>query len=228
MTGEFKDLPEVRAKLKPTAIFVRHGSTKYDLPGDRNMIQGWMPGGLSKKGVAEAQAIGRTLRNFPIRVLYTSNLDRAEETAEVIASYHRGLKVKPTGILRCWHMGILEGTAKTLEIRKAIDILQNAWPGRKIHRGESFNQFKARVLPAIKSILVEASESPEEGFVVAVVHSDVIRVIHAWVAAGSHGDLLDKNTLSEALQKTHVDPAEGVVLTPYRESYKISRLKGTR
>jgi broad specificity phosphatase PhoE len=223
---EFKDLPEVRAKLKPTVIFVRHGSTRFDGEGVKNLVQGWLPGGLDKRGVAEAQAIGRTLGDMPIRALYTSDLDRALDTAEVICSHQKSLKPKTLKMLRCWNMGILGGETKTLELKKVIDIFQNVWTKRVISKGESFDQFKSRFLPAMKALLEASKEKPEEGFIVVVVHSDTLRIIHAWVKAGCYESKLDPELLSEAIRMVHVKPGEAAVLTPHREGYKISYLKG--
>ena len=129
-------------------------------------------------------------------------------------------------MLRCWKMGVLEGLSKTAAIRKTIDMLQNDKRNYALPKMETYNQFKNRFLPAMKSMLEEAKEKPEDGFIVAVIHSDALRMIHAWVKAGCSGDALDKDLLSEALHMVHVNPGEAAVLTPKRDGYQISYLKG--
>jgi broad specificity phosphatase PhoE len=229
----FADIPEVRKVLKPTLILVRHGSTEMDGPGTQNKVQGWLPGGLDKKGVRESEAIARTLARFPIKRLYTSDLDRARETADIIADHIDMTNPITRRDLRCWFMGSYQGRIKDEKMREQIDKMQTDFPSVTIPKGESFNAFKHRFIPALRALLLEAGDAPSDGFIVAVVHSDTLRVAHAWVAAGSDGDALDADTLSAALE-SHVKPGEAAVLSPRKNwrspvdgKWQISYLKGT-
>jgi broad specificity phosphatase PhoE len=225
---DFKDLPEVRAQLKPTLILVRHGSTEFDGEGDKNLIQGWKPGGLTALGQKESHGIQKTLECFPIRKLYSSDLPRAVETANIVAHYTTGGSA-PISVrygLRCWHMGSLEGDSKNKWL-EFIEEMQTKAKDTNMPRGESFNTFKTRFLTQLKALLAQASESPEQGFIVAVTHSDALRLTHAWVAGGADREYIDNPTLTGAM-KSHVKPGEAMVLTPFRDAYKISYLKGWR
>jgi len=64
--------------------FVRHGSTAWS---ERQRLQGWAPIGLSVRGVEEAHDIGRQARRLGIRRILTSPLQRARETARIVARY---------------------------------------------------------------------------------------------------------------------------------------------
>ena len=82
-------------------ILVRHGQSSYNA---QKKIQGRCDESvLTEKGRQDAQIVGTALSNLPIDVLYSSPLQRARTTAEIIQPY---LKNAP----------ILEVTDKLLEI----------------------------------------------------------------------------------------------------------------
>ena len=63
-------------------FLVRH----CDVANPRGVLYGYLPGfGLSERGVAQAEALGRFLADRPIRVIRTSPLERARQTAAIIA-----------------------------------------------------------------------------------------------------------------------------------------------
>jgi broad specificity phosphatase PhoE len=68
---------------KPTMILLlRHG----DVYNPQNIMFNRMPGyHLSEEGKNEAEKLGNTLKSYPISILFTSPLERAEETAAIIA-----------------------------------------------------------------------------------------------------------------------------------------------
>src|SRR4051812_16604346 len=66
-----------------TLFLIRHGAT--DSVG--RTIMGWKPGcHLNSTGREQAERLAHRLSRFPIRAIYTSPLERAVETAEVIAT----------------------------------------------------------------------------------------------------------------------------------------------
>jgi len=71
------------------AILVRHGESVFSarglLNGDRSV-----PGGLTPAGVEQARALAQRLRDVPIDLVVTSELERAIETAD-LATAGRGL-----------------------------------------------------------------------------------------------------------------------------------------
>lgn len=62
-------------------MLVRHGETDWNQAGK---IQGHVDTSLSTKGLAQATALGRRLAAVPIGAAYTSDLNRAAETAQAI------------------------------------------------------------------------------------------------------------------------------------------------
>ena len=65
-------------------FLVRH----CDVANPRGVLYGYLPGfGLSEKGIAQAEALGRYLADHPIRVIRTSPLERGLQTAAIIARH---------------------------------------------------------------------------------------------------------------------------------------------
>ena len=83
------------------AILVRHGETEYNASG---MLQGYAPVPLSARGRQQALLVGQRLRTVRPAVFYSSDIQRAHETALII-SQHVGLPVQPCPGLREWNIG---------------------------------------------------------------------------------------------------------------------------
>ena len=84
---------------------IRHGQTRWNLEARQ---QGQLDNELIELGVRQAQAIADTLDNNRFEALYSSDLSRAVQTAEIIAQ-KVNLKVLTDSRLREWHLGILQG-----------------------------------------------------------------------------------------------------------------------
>lgn len=65
---------------------IRHGETAWNID---HRFQGKTNIQLTSKGIAEAGLLGNRLADTPFEVIYTSPLDRAKQTAEIIADYQK-------------------------------------------------------------------------------------------------------------------------------------------
>ncbi len=83
------------------AILVRHGETEYNAQG---LLQGYAPIPLSAYGRQQALRVGPRLRTLRPTVLYSSDIQRAHETATLV-SPHVGLPIQPCPGLREWNIG---------------------------------------------------------------------------------------------------------------------------
>ena len=83
------------------AILVRHGETEYNAQG---MLQGYAPVPLSARGRQQAMLVGQRLRSIRPTAFYSSDIQRAHETALII-SQHVGLPVQLCAGLREWNIG---------------------------------------------------------------------------------------------------------------------------
>jgi broad specificity phosphatase PhoE len=72
---------------------VRHGQTDWNLEG---RYQGQSDAPLNENGRAQASALARQLQGHPFTAIYTSDLKRAKETAEIMAAFlHLPVMVDP-------------------------------------------------------------------------------------------------------------------------------------
>lgn len=65
-------------------ILLRHGQSLWNLA---NRFTGWVDVPLSEKGIGEAQQAGRELASYPIEAVFTSTLQRAQQTAMIAMAY---------------------------------------------------------------------------------------------------------------------------------------------
>ena len=82
-------------------ILVRHGETEYNAQG---RLQGYSPVSLSTRGRQQAMLVGPRVQPLRPTVLYSSDIQRAHETA-MILSQLVGLPVQPCPGLREWNIG---------------------------------------------------------------------------------------------------------------------------
>jgi probable phosphoglycerate mutase len=96
-------------EMKTTVVFlVRHGETEWNLIGRQ---QGQLDSALSELGTKQACALAEGLCGKGIEVIYSSDLGRALQTAEIIAG-RLGLEVNIDKRLRERHLGSLQGVTR--------------------------------------------------------------------------------------------------------------------
>jgi broad specificity phosphatase PhoE len=86
-------------------VLVRHGATDWNL---EHRCQGSSDRELSEVGVLQAEQIAHRLRQESIQAIYSSNLKRARQTAQVISRHHN-LPVLTEEDVRELDHGELEG-----------------------------------------------------------------------------------------------------------------------
>ena len=119
-------------------IFARHGETVENKKG---LIQGWLPGRLIRKGKEQAKDLAKKLIREDIDVIYTSDLDRAYDTAKIIYASHEHSKFFKSKLLRERNYGIFQGNPKHKINWKKID---DEFYSEKIAKGESISQVRKR------------------------------------------------------------------------------------
>ena len=93
-------------------ILVRHGQSVWNAS---NRFTGWTDVGLSEQGVEEAEDAGRQLADIRIDIVHTSDLVRAQRTAEIITRHNKASGNVPTKYdwrLNERHYGALQGLNK--------------------------------------------------------------------------------------------------------------------
>lgn len=132
---------------------VRHGETDWNA---ERRLQGHTDIDLNARGLAQAAQMAKALKSidFQFDVLYTSDLQRAKETAKAIEGLYSVSAISHNA-LRERHLGALQG----LTISEAPAIQPELWQAhlrRDIHEelrgGESILQFSNRIQVALEEI----------------------------------------------------------------------------
>ena len=71
-------------------ILMRHGQSEWN---KQNLFQGWVDIPLSSLGIQEALNAGKIIADWPIDVIFVSNLIRAQMSAMLAMSQHKGDRV---------------------------------------------------------------------------------------------------------------------------------------
>jgi broad specificity phosphatase PhoE len=155
-----------------TLVLLRHGETDWNLSGH---AQGHADVPLNATGHAQAQAAARVLAGFgPVR-LWSSDLMRALQTAEHVASA-TGLVVEKDARLREYDVGERSGLTMA-EFAAEFPERHASWledSERRLVPGEETTaEVRARVVPALRDCL-GSLEPGETG--VAVLHGACLKV----------------------------------------------------
>jgi probable phosphomutase (TIGR03848 family) len=158
-----------------TFLLIRHGENDYVKTG---RMAGRTPGvHLNERGKQQADALGAALKDVPINALYSSPLDRAQETAAPIASA-RGLTVELIPDLLDTNIGEWQGK-EIKEISKLPEwkTVQGAPSRFRFPGGESFAENQLRLVNVIEALVKK--HQPED-VVACVFHADPIKLVTAW------------------------------------------------
>lgn len=122
---------------------VRHGQT---LLNSLDRAQGWVDSPLTEAGKQMAADIGQKLKGIDFDAVYTSDMLRAVQTAEIIleAGGKNGVPIKKDVRLREWCLGCMETENNAVFIKNVSD-----WLG-----GASFAELNQR-LPDVAAVLYE-------------------------------------------------------------------------
>lgn len=132
--------------MTTTILLVRHGET-FD--NARQIMQGQTQGCLNETGREQARQVAQRLAQEPVDVVVASDLQRAVQTAEIIAESH-GLTVVTTPLLRerdwggftgrfipdlkgeVWPDDIESEEALLMRARSFILYITATYPGKKV------------------------------------------------------------------------------------------------
>ena len=150
-------------------IIVRHGQTQWNIKGIR---QGHLDSGLTEKGIAQAKALGQRLARERFTALYSSDLGRALQTAEIITAV-TGHEIVTDGRLRERHLGIFQGlNGEEIKERFPVEyrLHRGLGPNYVIPGGESTVQQVERNV----AYLNELGEKHARETIVVVTHGGVV------------------------------------------------------
>lgn len=160
-----------------TLVLVRHGESQWNL---ENRFTGWVNVPLTNKGCEEARLAGEKIKGIKFDKAYTSVLDRAMETLEIVLNVigQEGLPIEKDQALNERHYGDLQGLNKAEIAKKYGDQQVRIWrrsydvapPG-----GESLKDTAARTLPYFENKIVPDLKAGKNILVAA--HGNSLRSI---------------------------------------------------
>jgi 2,3-bisphosphoglycerate-dependent phosphoglycerate mutase len=134
-----------------TLVLVRHGESQWNL---ENRFTGWVDVPLTDKGREEAKRAGEKIKGIKFDKAYTSVLERANKTLEIILKVikQEKLPIEKNQALNERHYGDLQGLNKAETAKKYGDKQVHIWrrsydippPGTG---GESLKDTATRTLP---------------------------------------------------------------------------------
>jgi probable phosphoglycerate mutase len=155
-------------------LLVRHGQSTYNVEG---RLPGQLPGiPLTDEGRRQAHRAAVALSALPLSAIISSPLERAAETAEIIARGW-GLSVRTDPRL-------MDTNVERWAGQKIDEVAKNdpAWkryvanPDEPPEGAESFSSVQARAVAAARETLAD----PNNGdYIVLVAHGDVVKLILA-------------------------------------------------
>lgn len=154
---------------------VRHGETEWNKEQRSQGCSNDIP--LSIEGIIQARALGLRLKNEQFDFIYSSILQRANQTAEEIALYH-GIKVNKLQDFMEINFGIWEGM-RVPEIKKSYGDIFECWrktPENAIVPGaERLQDVKIRCMDKLYELLYQNPKSN----ILIVSHGISIKVMIA-------------------------------------------------
>jgi len=159
---------------------IRHGEIASNV---NKVYAGRSPEPLTEKGIQQARQVSEKLKSLKIDALYSSPIQRALQTAQIVGE-HIGIDPVVNDAFRELEMGPWEGMSEHDVAKEYPDewVLWNKNPAElKLPGRETLNELLERVIEGVRNIYHEA-RSPN---IVIVTHVAVIRVLLLWYAEKS-------------------------------------------
>ena len=185
--------------MSASLVLVRHGQSEWN---EKNLFTGWKDPGLTKKGVEEAESAGIQLKTqgFQFDVMFTSDLQRAQMTGEIILKElgANNLPVVKNQALNERDYGDLSGLNKDEAREKWGEDQVHIWrrsfdtppPGGESLKGTAervLPYFKKEILPQLlegKNILIAAHGNSLRSLVMELDQLTKEQVVKLEIATG--------------------------------------------
>ncbi|MFI5398431.1 MAG: 2,3-diphosphoglycerate-dependent phosphoglycerate mutase [Candidatus Binatia bacterium] len=178
-------------------VLVRHGESQWNL---ENRFTGWVDVPLTDKGREEARRAGEKIRQFHFDQAYTSVLQRATETLDIVLKVigQEGIPVAYDQALNERHYGDLQGLNKAETAtkfgkeqvhlwRRSYDMSPPGGESLKDTAARTLPYFETRVLPDLragKNVLISAHGNSLRSIVMELDHLSKEQVMELNLATG--------------------------------------------
>ena len=187
--------------------FVRHGQTEWNRLG---LLQGQGGFGLLPAGFEDAERAAARLAGKGVRLVYSSDLERARQTASVIRDRLGLPRIRTSLALREMHYGDMSGRPDR-EVRRLCPLWRKdarfIFPG-----GESFLSVQARAYRWLSGLLRRRPQGP----VVVVTHGGWLRSLFAGLKGVPLSRCLEGTVNHGLAGRLDVSRADGLHLTVER------------
>ena len=190
---------------QPALYVVRHGTTDLNAG---NKFRGFMDVDLDDEGKKDARAMRDLLADIPLKAVYSSDLNRAVETADIINQKHK-LKIEQLAAGRPWHVGKFSGKPKNEINKRALQSYADT-PDVSIPEGESLNSFRDRYKQVFDRLIQDAMDLG--GPVLIVGHASNIHEVG--------------NIISGDINAYDVDPGGVIAVYIIRDGLSARVIKG--
>jgi broad specificity phosphatase PhoE len=144
--------------MSVTVVYETHSTTTDN---ERGIATGWLSGSLSEAGRREAQEVGERRRNDGIAAVFSSDLRRAVETAE-IAFHETTIPIIYDSRLREYNYGAMNGMPVAQFAGKRLRHIDTPFPD-----GEGYRE----VVERTRSFLHDIHSRYEDSRLILVGHS---------------------------------------------------------
>ncbi len=196
-----------------TFYFMRHGETYFNLYG---RMQGWSNAPLTDRGIKDIHRSGKGLANVTFDAVYSSDLMRTIETAQIILKENNqaeALKIVPMKEFREVHFGSFEGldsrqvwadvqhnvrlkhglpSGNDLHVEAALNAVKELDPYK---HAEDYAEFWNRVENGLLQLLNKHAGTDQN--ILVVCHGMTIRnLLHGLIADFAENEPLDNASVS--------------------------------
>jgi len=180
----------------PTILLIRHAENEYVAKG---RLAGRLPGvHLNEKGVKQAETVANALSQAPIKAIYSSPLERCQETAQPLAENLKLEVIPREGLLEIDFGDWQDKTLKQLRRLKLWKVVQGSPSRMEFPGGETFANAQMRIVNELETLNRE--HQPKE-MIACFSHSDLIRLAVAYYI-GTPLDLFQRIAVSPASVST--------------------------
>lgn len=157
-------------------FLIRHGNTEFN---EKKLFRGHFDVPLDKTGIEQAEKTGKFLKDINLDVIYSSPLNRAYKTAEMIKEYQSGNNkieiLKEDGFIDL-NFGEWEGKSYD-EVKSLYPEIYNQWIREPfkitIPGGESLYSAQNRAWERLKKIVTENTDS----YLAIVTHRIITKLL---------------------------------------------------
>jgi len=175
-----------------TLYIVRHGESEANV---NKIVQGHTDSPLTRRGIEQAEELAETFKDIGFDAIYSSDLDRAKRTAQIIR-LDRDVKIKTSSLLREKFFGIFEGKNHNEYIetlKEEFDKFDNhlSTEERWTHKAHPSMESDKELLNRFLSYLKEVANNHRGENILVVAHRYAIRMLLIHLGWGKHENLKD-------------------------------------